>query len=105
MMAALGLTSCVQGVVLVYHSTTWSIAPIVQTGLSVQPKPYPIQCGSHGDAVVDSCKLDGNTGSCSSKGYTAHIHALEFSDCNGRAQRPSDGRFHSLNPEEQREKD
>lgn len=55
-MAALGLTPYVQGVVLVYHSITYSIAPIVQTGLSVQPKPYPIQCGQLDNAMVDSCQ-------------------------------------------------
>ncbi|KAI7251572.1 hypothetical protein KC343_g4964 [Hortaea werneckii] len=90
MLAALGLTPCVQGVVLVYHSTTWSIAPIIYTGLSVQPKPYPIQCGQLDNAIPDSCMVDGNTGSCSSKGYTAHIHALGRYNCNGHAQRPSD---------------
>lgn len=92
MLAALGLTPCVQGVVLVYHSITYSISPIIRTGLSVQDKVYPIGCGQLDNSIPDSCTVDGNTGSCSSKGYTANIRAVKRYDCNGRQQRPSDGK-------------
>lgn len=90
-MAALGLTPGVHGVVHVFHSIAYSIAPVISTGLSVQPKPYPIQCGQLDNAVPNGCTVDGNTGTCSTSGYTVHIHALGRYNCNNNEQRPSDG--------------